>query len=140
MWRRSNSEKRYAAAFETGPSGSRGCACAYVRWESRTIIFEHKLSRAIVGVQTDSNPAWRGQMHQFVFQEIADRAIDEGRICVNRNVPGNINAQVMPALSHRRLVEVYQLYYQIRKIDGLTINFERAGLGLSQIKGRIQEL
>src|ERR1700757_3045928 len=94
-------------AFHKAFEGAR----AYVGREAGTIIFHDKLSRTVVCAQTDSNLAGPRQVHQFVFQKIADYAVDEGRICVNYNVLGKVYAQFVATLSDGRLVQVYELHY-----------------------------
>jgi hypothetical protein len=79
-------------------------------------------------------------MSQFVFKQITDHTIQQGYVRIHDNMLFEVGGYFVIVLSHRRLVDIYQLSHKIGEVNWAEIHVKRSSFSLGKIESGIQQL
>jgi hypothetical protein len=81
-------------------------AAADLGGKTGPIIFDHQFGKALVRSETNIDPATGGQVYKFIFQQIAQSAIDKSKVSLNFNAALQVSSYLMTPVGHGRHVQV----------------------------------
>jgi hypothetical protein len=77
---------------------------------------------------------------QFIFKQIANYTIQQGHVSIHDDMLFEVGGYYVIMLSHRGLVDIYQLSHKTGEVNWAEIHVKRSGFSLGKIESGIQQL
>src|SRR5579862_5575605 len=108
-------------------------AAANFRGETRPIILYDQLGIALVSPEPNVDLAAGREMYEFIFQQIAQRAIDKPEVGLDYRTVLQVSSYLMMPVRHGRQVQMNQLIHNMGKVHRHPLHRKGSRFGFGDI-------
>ncbi len=106
--------------------------------ETRPIILDDQLGIALVRPEPNIDLAAGREVYEFIFQQIAQRAIDKPKVGLDYDAVLQVSSYLMMPVGHRRQVQMDQLSHNIGKVHRHPLHRKGSRFGFGDIQRRVE--